>query len=228
MIDGRVVIIGSYMDEKAAAMDYARASFKYKTTKKSQKFIFGGLNLKGIKSGLGEKSSESFLYVKDLREYPNGDPGPGLVAGVRPYDLLLRINGVEIDAISDVKRAIEGKKTVQCEVRRMIRQLTVGRHRKLSLDDPLSDSGVHEETLVVTRTGGESLGLSLSEAYGGGSDTPVLIVTKVRIGSLGERVGIRARDIIWRIQQKPVLHLHDLKELIAGLDKFEITVRRES
>merc|ERR1711988_162090 len=130
-----------------------------------------GLNLKGIKSGLGEKSSDSFLYVKDLREYPNGDPGPGLVAGVRPYDLLLRINGVEIDAISDVKRAIKGKKTVQCEVRRMIRQLTVGRHRKLSLDDPLSDSGVHEETLVVTRTGGESLGLSLSEAYGGGSDT---------------------------------------------------------
>ena len=188
-----------------------------------------GLNLKAIKSGLGGRSSDSFLYVKDFREYPNGDPGPGLIAGVRPYDLILKINGVRIDAIADVKRAIKGKKTVQCEVRRMIRHLNARRHRRLSLDDPLSDAGsrVHEETLFINRTGGESLGLSLSEAYGRGSDTPVLIVTKVRIGSVGDKVGIRVRDIIWQVEQKPVLHLHNLKELIAGLDKFEITVRRE-
>ena len=185
-----------------------------------------GLNLKMITSDFENEKANTFLYVSELREYPNGEPGPGLVAGVRPYDLLLKMNGVEIHTIADVKGAIQGKETVQCEVRRMIRHLNEERARKMT--SPKHKRLYEEITVLMTRTGGESLGLSLSEAYCGGSDNPFVIVTNVRSGSVAERVGIKVRDIIWQVQQKPVLHIHDLKGIITGLDKFEITVRRET
>ena len=179
-----------------------------------------GLNLKEIKSGLGERSSNTFLYVKDLREYPNGDPGPGLIAGVRPYDLLLKIKGTEIHTITDAKRAMEGEETVECEVRRLIHQF--------SAYDPNDQDDSNEETVVVTRAAGESLGLALSEAYGAKSANPFLLVTKVRSGSAGERSGIQVHDIIRQVQHKEVSHLHDLQKGIDGLEEFELTVRRRA
>ena len=83
-----------------------------------------GLNLAGIKSGLEETSSGTFLYVKNLLKHRNGDPGPGILAGVRPYDVLLKINGMKIHSIADAKRAIEGQNTAKCQVRRMTHSRT--------------------------------------------------------------------------------------------------------
>ena len=188
-----------------------------------------GLDLKGIKSGLGDKSSDSFLYVKELREYPNGDPGPGLIAGVRPYDLVLKINDVEIHTVADVKRATEGQEMVECKVRRMIRELHTEKFREITSEyAPDSPGRIYEETLVVTRAANESLGLSLTEAYGGGSSDPIVIVTKVRSGGAGERCGFKVHDVISRVQQKEVSHVHDIQEIVHGLNTFEVTVRRES
>jgi len=87
---------------------------------------------------------------------------------------------------------------------------------------------LYEKTLVVTRAANESLGLSLTEGYGGGSSNPVVHVTKVRSGGAGERCGFKVHDIILRVQQKEVLHRHDIQEIVQGLETFEVTVRRES
>ena len=177
-----------------------------------------GLNLKAIKSGLGDKSSDSYLYVKDFREYPNGDPGPGLIAGVRQYDLLLKLNGMEIYTVADVRRAIEGEETVQCEVRRMIHQFGASHDKQ--------QSASNEAIVVVTRAPGESLGLSLVEAYGPEFIDPFLVVTKVRSGGPGERSGIKVRDIIWQVEEQDIFQVGDIKDIISGLEKFKITIRR--
>lgn len=182
-----------------------------------------GLNLKEIKSGLGDNTSNSYLYVKELREYPDYTPGPGLVAGIRQYDLVLRINDVTVHTITDARRAIEGQKTAKCEVRRMIRQYSSGHPYH-----PEKHSQTDQVSVVVTRDAGESLGLSLSEAYGAESVDPFLVVTKVRPGSAGARAGIRVRDIMWQAEGRNVFSLDDLKEILNGLQKFELTVRRQS
>ena len=182
-----------------------------------------GLNLQEIKSGLGDSSSNTFLYVKELREYPDFAPGPGLIAGVRQYDLVLRINDMAVHTINDARRAIEGQKTAKCEVRRMIRHFSAGHPYH-----PEQHAEAKEVNVVVTRNAGESLGLSLSESYGTDSDDPFLYVTNVRKDSPGERVGIRVQDIIWQAQGQYVHSLDDLKNTIARLEKFELTVRRQS
>ena len=173
-----------------------------------------GLQLKEVKSGTEE--SKTFLYVKELREYPNGDPGPGLVAGVRQYDLVLRINDVAIHTIADAQRAIQGQQTAKCEVRRMIHRLS-------------SDQGDTEEVILTFAVAPDkSLGLSLTEAYRAKSVDPVLVVTNVRGGSAAERAGIKLRDIVCQVEGKDITILDDLKEKTRGLEKFKITVRRES
>ena len=179
-----------------------------------------GLQLKEVKSGTEE--SKTFLYVKELREYPNGDPGPGLVAGVRQYDLVLRINDVAIHTIADAQRAIQGQQTAKCEVRRMIHQFS-------SHPSHAGQQGDTEEViLTVAVAPDESLGLSLTEAYRAKSVDPVLVVTNVRGGSAAERAGIRARDIVCKVEGKDISTLDDLKDNIRGAAKFELTIRRQS
>ena len=175
-----------------------------------------GLNLKQIESGFENDSSNTFLYVKELLEYPGGDPGPGLTAGVRHFDLVLKINDMTVHTLADAKRAIEGQKTAKCEVRRMIRY------------HPTQHAEAHEIDIVVTRAAGESLGLALSETYGADSTGPFLVVNKVRGGGAGERADIRVHDIVCRAQGQDIHHLDDLKKLIGGLEKFELTLRRQT
>jgi len=176
-----------------------------------------GLNLKLIKSDYENEEAHTFLYVSELREYPNGDAGPGLVAGIRQYDLILKMNGVDIHTVADVKGVVEGEETVQCQVRRMIH------HFKAYDENESSD-----EIVVIERAAGESLGLSLSESYDGDSIDPFLIVTKVREGGAGFRAGVEIHDIIVKIDDEDVNDLNDLKARIAGAERIELTVRRAS
>jgi S1-C subfamily serine protease len=204
--------------------DKGRRENKIHTFKITRSADLGlGLNLKEIKSGLGNGSSSRFLYVQELLEYANGDPGPGLVGGIRQYDLILKIHGVAIHTIADVRRAVEGQETVECEVRRMIRQFHADHP-----SHPNKHAEAKQETVIVTRAAGESLGLGLSEAYGGESGDPFLVVTKVRPGSAGERAGIRVRDICWQVDEKDVIHLDEFKGAVSGLEKFQISLRRQS
>merc|ERR1711981_619030 len=91
---------------------------------------------------------------------------------------------------------------------------------------PNQHAEAKQETVVVTRAAGESLGLGLSEAYGAESGDPFLVVTKVRPGSAGERAGILVQDILWQVAGKDVIHLDEFKGAVAGLEKFEISLRR--
>ena len=176
-----------------------------------------GLTLKGVKSGHQHKLSESFLYVNELREYPNGDAGPGLVAGLRQYDLILKMNDMEIHSIADVQKAMAGEETVECKVRRMIHHFTA-----------YDENESADEIVIINRSPGESLGLSLSESYDHDSVEPFLVVTKVREGGAGYRAGVELRDVIVKIDGKDVHNLDDLKKMISKLDTFKFTVRRLS
>merc|ERR1712048_1145462 len=113
------------------------------------------------------------------------------------------------------RRAIEGQDTAQVEIRRMIRQFSAGHP-----SHPDQHHEATEVTVVVTRSPGESLGLSLTEAYGADSVDPFLVVMNVRPGLAGERAGLKVHDIIWKAEDADICCLEDLKESIKGLDKF--------
>ena len=104
----------------------------------------------------------------------------------------------------------------------MIRQFSAGHPSHPDQHDEATKISV-----VVTRSPGESLGLSLTESYGADSVDPFLVVTNVRPGLAGERAGIKLRDIIWRAEDEDVYSLDDLKESIKGLNKFRFIVRRQ-
>jgi len=175
-----------------------------------------GLGLKRLRAGVGANASNTFLYVNELREYANGDAGPGLIAGVHQYDLILKINGMAIHTMSDAKQATQDTQIAEVQVRRMIRQARS------------QEAATTQVTVVVTRGPGDSLGLSLSETYGAESAEPFLLVTKVRGGSVGERAGIMVNDIFAQVNGQSVHDLDELKQLIHGLEKFELTVHRQS
>ena len=176
-----------------------------------------GLNLKMIRSDYENEKAHTFLYVSELREYSNGNPGPGLIAGIRQYDLILKMNGVDIHTVAQVREVIEGEETVQCQVRRMI-------HQFKAYDENESS----DEIVIIERAAGEPLGMSLSESYDGESVDPFLIVTKVRDGGAGFRAGVEIHDIIVQIGGEDVNDLDDLKARIAGAERIELTVRRAS
>ena len=176
-----------------------------------------GLNLKEITSDYEDEEWNTFLYVNRLREYPNGDPGPGLIAGIQPFDLLLKINSVKIHSVSDIKHAIQGQRTAQCEVRRIIYEFNTYHTDRHCVSN--------KEIVIVTRAPDESLGLSLKKRNNESAD-PFLVVTKVRSGSPSDRSGIKVRDIIWRVQEQRVTRLSDIKNIIDGLQEIEITLAR--
>ncbi len=75
------------------------------------------------------------------------------------------------------------------------------------------------------RSGGPRLGLRVREIIGGGVE-----VGGVRPGSLGERLGIQAGDVIEAVRGQPVRTVADLERLVESLpsgQQFAVTVRRQ-
>ncbi len=76
-----------------------------------------------------------------------------------------------------------------------------------------------------TRPGGPRLGLRVRDAPGGGVE-----VGGVRAGSLGERLGVQAGDVIEAVSGQPVRTVADLERLTERLQtgqRLELTVRRQ-
>ena len=180
-----------------------------------------GLNLKEIQSGLGNRASKTFLYVKEVKQYPDGSPGPALVAGVRQHDLVLEINGAPVHCIRDAKNAIRGQQTASLVIRRMVREYSPHHPHH-----PNHHHGAEQVTVLIARKEGESMGLSVTEAYGAASTQPFLVVQNVRSGGAADRAGIQYHDIIWKAAGEDVCHLDEMRQFTEGLNQFELAVRR--
>ena len=180
-----------------------------------------GLHLKEIQSGLGNTASNTFLYVKEIKEFPDGSAGPALVAGVRQHDLLIEINGVPVHTIRDAKNALHGKHTASVVLRRMIREYSA--HHPFH---PNHHHGAEQVTAIIERGNNESMGVSISEAYGTASPHPFLVIQNVRRGGAADRAGVQYHDIIWKVAGLDVYHLDEMREFIDGLTEFKLVLRR--
>ena len=180
-----------------------------------------GLNLKEIQSGLGNTVSKTFIYVKELKEYPDGSAGPALVAGVRQHDLILKINNEPVHRIHDVRDVIRGHQTASLVIRRMVREYSSNHPHH-----PVHHRGANEVTVLIELNADEPMGLSISEAYGAAASEPFLVVQNVRRGSAADLAGVQYHDIIWQAAGEAVCHLDQMKSYIDGLSEFELVLRR--
>merc|ERR1712087_702597 len=96
-------LVGSKVDFELVIKRLARSTGKghretktYTCTIKIDEKLGLGLKLAEIQSGLGNRASKTFLYVKGLTESKDGSAGPALKAGVRQHDLIIEVNGVKV------------------------------------------------------------------------------------------------------------------------------------
>jgi S1-C subfamily serine protease len=180
-----------------------------------------GLNLQEIQSGQGKTTSLTYIFVRGLTEHSNGKPGPSLLAGVRNYDLLLAVNDNEVYTIRDVQRQISNKSFAKLTLRRMVRE-----YSKDHPYHPCNQHAAQQFEVNLHRNPGQSLGVTLTEAYTADSGDPFLVVQRVGKGTPAYKAGILFHDIFWQVDGHDIFSLSDLKKFCEGRSSVTITIRR--
>ncbi len=175
--------------------------------------------------GIKEKKG---VLVIDVFE---GDPADK--AGIRPKDIIVGVNGKEVDHDRDLTRMIaalevgekaeikvirEGKeKMFTVEIAKRVDEKVASKHESKESDDQL---GIQVSGLSESLRRRHNI-----------TDTEGVIVTHVESGEKGEKAGIMVGDIIKEINHKPVESINDYRKIIADLDSGEsidMFIKREN
>ena len=173
-----------------------------------------------VTSGLGVDSSVPFLMVCALNTYPNGQPGPSMMAGMKQYDLILMVDGEEVNSLKQLVIALKNKTQPVFTVRRLTFEF--GNNSVFTKES----KALREVQLSVTRSQGAGLGVALNEAYRQGESDPFVVVTAVRADSAAASAGMMEQDLVMRIDDVDIFSIADVRAAIQGKNSFTVVVHR--
>lgn len=180
-----------------------------------------GARIIEVTSGLGADSSMTFLMLNSLIDYKDGRVGPAQSAGMKQYDLLLMVNGKEVNTLKEFVSFMGQTTTPKLTVRRIAFEFG-----SQSLFSSKETKGLVEVELSVTRDLSHGLGVSLNEAYRNGEHDPFIVVTAVRPETAAHSAGVHDQDLIMDIDGSGIYSIDDVRCAIEGKSEFKMTVQR--
>jgi serine protease Do len=182
---------------------------------------------------LTEEDKEAY-QLKDKRgalvtSVTPGDPADK--AGIKPYDVIVAVDGEKINDPNDLKLKIAdiepGKKVNITVVREGKEQSFVVTVEELEPQETKAQTGSEDKDLGFTV---RELTPSLAKRYGL-ETSEGLIITQVRRYSEAERKGLAAGDIIVEVNKRKVTTADELERILKRLESGQVVIfliRRES
>jgi serine protease Do len=158
------------------------------------------------------------------------EPGsPADEAGIKSGDVVVEFDGQPIEKMEELPRYVAG-----AGVGKELRLVALRKGQRKSFDVKLGelDTGVEEAKATPGETEKPRYGLSVQEltpevgqqlGMEGGKG---VIVTQVEPGSPAEDAGLRRRDVILEVNQKPVANVKDFRRALDGSDKGALLLVR--
>jgi len=184
-------------------------------------------------TALTEEDKEAYTLKDKKGALVNSvDPGgPADKAGLKPYDVIVAVDGERISDPNDLKLKIAdiepGKKVSITVVRDGKEQTFAVTVEELEPQETKAQTGGEDKDLGFTV---RELTPSLAKRYG--LETPEgLIITQVRRYSEAERKGLAAGDIIIEVNKRKVATVDELERILKKLESGQVVIlliRRES
>ena len=149
-------------------------------------------------------------FVLDVSE-----DAPADRAGIRPDDVIRKVNGAVVENDSDLKvkiSDIEPGQTIALEVWRDGASLELEATLDEFPDDEALTPQPESEDILGLRT--QALTPELRERLGLEAEIQGVIVSEVEFNSPADKAGIRAGDIIMRVGREPVEDMDDFAQLM--------------
>ncbi len=156
------------------------------------------------------------------------DDSPARKAGVRPLDVILKIDGKEISSSNEVQGLIALKKpgeTVNLAVLRDGRTITVP--VKLGQRETGKSAGrtaEAEEDMPKLGLTVQTLGPEVKQQYAEYKSDEGVIVTDVEAAGSAFDAGIRRGDLITTIEDKPVPTLAEYKKVVRSFENGKVVI----
>jgi serine protease Do len=158
------------------------------------------------------------------------EPGsPADEAGLKSGDVVVEFDGRPIEKMEELPRYVAG-----AGVGKDLRLVALRKGQRKSFDVKLGelDTGVEEASATPGETEKPRFGLSVQELSPevaqqlGMEGAKGVIVTQVEPGSPADDAGIRRRDVILEVNQKPVASTKDFRSALDGSDKGALLLVR--
>ena len=152
------------------------------------------------------------------------DDNPAQKGGIKPGDIIVKVNDVEIKSSHDLSSAIAGfgvgEKVVVTYIRDgQTRESTVTLDRR-SDDDRvavLADNGFDELGMKFALTTDEA-----ARPYGYGSGAQGIVVVEIEPGSKADQAGIQEGDLLKEVNHRPVKSKKQYLKIMETVDKGEL------
>ena len=179
-----------------------------------------------IAEGLGLKDGQKGALVKQVEKN-----GPAAKSGLKPGDVIVKIDNTTITSDSDLVLAIGTKspgEKVSVEIYRDARKRTI----KLTIGTWPGEQRSSNSTPKSSTDKMDAFGLfvkpltnELQSMYGYTSSTGV-VVTNVQPGSSADDKGVRRGDVIVAINRNPVQDIKTFNKAVKGQEKLLMRIER--
>ena len=157
--------------------------------------------------------------------------GPAAKSDLKPMDIIMAVDGKPVATPQQLKNEIRSKKiggTVNLDVHRLDAKMK-GKNVKVKLTP---EAWPEKDGLALTRSGNRKIVPEKTTSFGltvqninkelaqqfGVEQTDGVIITEVQRGSLAERKGFKAGDIITMVNQQPISNTREFSEAIKNSD----------
>ncbi|MBN1780127.1 Do family serine endopeptidase [bacterium] len=186
--------------------------------------------------GIGMRPVSEAIAQRYKMDRPRGvlidvvmDDSPARKAGLKPLDILLEVNGEEMDEPNEVQNYIALKNPGETVTLKLIRQ---GKEKVVKVTLGQKEIGKEEETAVTAEDDDlPDLGLHIQnltdeirQRYDEFEDENGVLVTSVDQFSAAEDAQIIRGDLIYKIEDVPVESVADYRNALKSFEKGQVAI----
>jgi len=185
--------------------------------------------------GIAMRNVDDLVAQRYGMDHPTGviiekvmEDSPAEKAGLKPLDIILKIDGKEMNSSNEVQNAIALRKPGEIVTLSILRD---GKPMKIQVKLGQRETGKTKTAETSTEEGIPKLGLSvktltpeLKAQYEEYEDAEGVLVTAVEPNSAGYEAGIRKGDLITQIEDIPITSVSDYKKAIRSFPKGKVII----
>lgn len=185
--------------------------------------------------GIAMRNVDDLVAQRYGMDHPTGviiekvmEDSPAEKAHLKPLDIILKIDGKEMNSSNEVQSAIALRKPGEVVTLSILRD---GKPMKIQVKLGQRETGKTKEAETLTEEGVPKLGLSvktlipeLKAQYNAYEDQEGVLVTAVEPNSAGYDAGIRKGDLITQIEDIPIRSVSDYKKAIRSFPKGKVII----
>lgn len=237
---GEVIGINNAIDARAQGIGFAIPINTVKNTLPQLKSK-GAVERGYIGVLVGEMTpelAEQLGVSRDIRApfVTSVTPGePADKAGIKPYDIILEVNGKKVSRTSDLIAAItavpvgeQAELKINREGKDMKLKVKVGKRPVSGAETDKSKKRPEKGAKVPTGMTLETLTPETARSLGIATNTKGVVVQGIEYGSPADRAGIARGDVIVEVDRKPITNVDDFYSVVKARKSYLVRLRKYS